>query len=271
MKLCWRFCVLFLWLSCFTTAKDLRDSGEFARKLGRSSEEMAPKFKQSHKLERFMQRTAGSGLSLSCTAYGNPNITWFKNEHPLMADAGEHYKLKKWSLVMDKLLIQDSGSYKCRLCNSVGCIEHTTRLTVLQPTIQAAPVIASNSPENQTVLINDHAHFECKVQQSGAQLPHIVWFKALPQVHNITAAEQGLQQSGSLQNPQDFTRMISSEDEPHMLHLGSVQLEDEGWYSCVAQNSVGRTVRSGYLKVLQQKLETTTITSTTSSSTTSAR
>lgn len=33
--------------------------------------------------------------------------------------------------MLEELLTQDSGNYTCTVCNSLGCIEHTTKVDVI--------------------------------------------------------------------------------------------------------------------------------------------
>lgn len=58
-----------------------------------------------------------------------PNITWTKNSKEIVRRMGKAI-IRKWAIFLEDLTPNDSGAYTCNLCNTHGCIEHTTNLLV---------------------------------------------------------------------------------------------------------------------------------------------
>lgn len=42
-------------------------------------------------------------------------------------------------------------------------------------------------------------------------------------------------------------------ENPEVLKLYNVTEKDEGWYTCIAQNTLGETFSSAYLRVVESK------------------
>lgn len=59
-----------------------------------------------------------------------PNITWTKDSNEIVRDNGE-VKIRKWAMVLEDLIVKDTGNYTCKVCNTHGCIEHSTHLQVV--------------------------------------------------------------------------------------------------------------------------------------------
>ena len=76
-------------------------------------------------------KPAGNTLRLKCPANGNPvpNITWYKNNEELNRTQGLLFN--KWTLRKDDTVIGDKGNYTCKICNPIGCIEHTINVDII--------------------------------------------------------------------------------------------------------------------------------------------
>lgn len=59
-----------------------------------------------------------------------PNITWYKNKGTPISRSYFKPSYGKWSLALDELTKADNGNYTCKICNELGCIEHTYTLQI---------------------------------------------------------------------------------------------------------------------------------------------
>ncbi|XP_034480747.1 fibroblast growth factor receptor homolog 2 [Drosophila innubila] len=220
----------------------------------------------SQPLEPLVQRSSGGMFQLSCSPASTPpwlNISWYHNNSQLLD--GSRIRLKKLMLTVWQLQPEDAGDYRCRLCNSHGCTNsNSSRLKVITRQ-HTAPVLVPGYPHNVSVALEEHARFNCTLEDSQLQ-PQITWFRQL-QPGDINVLLQRLQKQSTLQDDNEVQTMITSKDEPQVLSLGSVEHEDAGWYICVAENQVGRTVAAAYLHVLAALSATTVATTTTTTTT----
>jgi len=94
-----------------------------------------PRFTQPAKMRRrVIARPVGSSIRLKCVASGNPrpDITWLKDNKPLMPHEIGENKKKKWTLNLKNLKPEDSGKYTCRVFNKVGEINATYKVEVIR-------------------------------------------------------------------------------------------------------------------------------------------
>ncbi|XP_073838880.1 breathless [Musca autumnalis] len=249
-------------------------------KVTNESGETPPEFKNPKKLIRQLHKPSGSSLQLLCPATGNPtpNITWTLNDTAIERHIGK-VTYKKWSIQMDDAITKDSGVYKCKICNVHGCIEHSIKITIFDR-LRSRPIISDKFPQNQTVLANSSATLECRVVSDLE--PYIVWLKyskknesieelekiaqnyAAKKIAQNFAANQNENETGDTvlpdrdpdkQNILNFGNVVVLDrdpDKPNILSFGNVTHDDEGWYSCVAASSLGHTVASAYLKVVDK-------------------
>ncbi|XP_011193707.1 fibroblast growth factor receptor homolog 1 [Zeugodacus cucurbitae] len=234
-------------------ANDVNDDTE-------AVEESPPRFKKADKLVRALHKPAGSTIQLACPAIGNPlpNITWTRsagdaNFTEIMRHIGK-VTYKKWLMQMDEVIAEDSGVYKCTLCNNLGCIEHSTKLTIMDR-LRSRPIHSDKFPQNQTVLTNSSAYFECRVVSDLE--PHIFWIKYKQKNESIENLERLFTKANTNTNgyqptAEDFIKLNGDPDRPNILRLLNVTHADEGWYTCVAANNLGEAVKSGYLHVVDK-------------------
>uniref|UniRef100_A0A8C9UKC7 Roundabout homolog 3 n=1 Tax=Spermophilus dauricus TaxID=99837 RepID=A0A8C9UKC7_SPEDA len=149
-----------------------------------------------------------------------PLVTWKKDSARLKEEEGR-ITIRGGKLMMSYTLKSDAGMYVCVASNMAGERESgAAELVVLErPSFLRRPV-------NQVVLVDAPVNFLCEAQ--GDPPPHLHWRK-----------EDGELPTGSRYE-------IRSD---HSLWIGRVSAEDEGTYTCVAENSVGRVEASGSLSV----------------------
>ena len=62
---------------------------------------------------------------LNCSARGLPEplITWTKNDEPLDLDNARFQLLENGSLLIQDVMINDTGDYKCNATNELGFLQ----------------------------------------------------------------------------------------------------------------------------------------------------
>ncbi|CAK1593714.1 unnamed protein product [Parnassius mnemosyne] len=213
----------------------------------------APKFKHPSKMFNMDMKPAGSSIRLKCAADGNPtpNITWFKNNGTPITRTYFQPSYGKWSMTLDELTKADNGNYTCLVCNELGCINHTVILHI-QERLYAKPVL-TQGVVNQTKLVGETAKFSCKFLSDLHPYVYWMFFTNDEYNYNITIdTNDGVAQESVVHY--DTTKVMPSEDtsdKPEQLTIFNVTKEDEGWYVCVAVNSLGNTTAKGYLSVVE--------------------
>ncbi|KAK0404394.1 hypothetical protein QR680_017436 [Steinernema hermaphroditum] len=116
----------------------------------------------------------------------------------------------------------DKGIYVCRASNEAGDAESTVEFVVLEP-----PRITGSSYRQQTTATNESVALDCHVL--GTPTPNIVWhFDGLP----LVAGEN-----------------VEIVGEGQLLRIHGVAKHQEGRYTCVATNKVGKTEMDTFLDV----------------------
>ncbi|KAB0376659.1 hypothetical protein FD755_011103 [Muntiacus reevesi] len=140
--------------------------------------------------------------------------------HPELKEEEGRITIRGGKLMMSHTFKSDAGMYVCVASNMAGERESgAAKLVVLErPSFLSRPV-------NQVVLAGAPVDFPCEVQ--GDPPPHLRWRK-----------EDGELPTGRYEIQND-----------HSLRIGRVSAEDQGTYTCVAENSVGRAEASGSLIV----------------------
>uniref|UniRef100_A0A1I8NXE3 receptor protein-tyrosine kinase n=2 Tax=Stomoxys calcitrans TaxID=35570 RepID=A0A1I8NXE3_STOCA len=226
---------------------------EYENKSINDIEERPPEFKNTKKLIKQLHKPAGSSIQLSCPATGNPmpNITWTQNDTEIERHIGK-VTYKKWSIQMDDAITKDSGVYKCKICNKLGCIEHATKITIFDR-LRSRPIISDKFPQNQTVVANSSSSLECRVVSDLE--PYIFWLKYSKKNESIEKLEKLAQNYAVHEISNKTTDVVVMErdpDKPNILSFVNTTHDDEGWYTCVAASSLGQTVASAYLKVVDK-------------------
>ncbi|XP_012526054.2 fibroblast growth factor receptor homolog 1 [Monomorium pharaonis] len=200
--------------------------------------ESPPAFNTTNDLIDVVVKPAGSMVRLRCPSVGNPkpNITWLKNNEEPKRDLGVAVQTK-WSLRLEDLITKDSGNYTCIVCNYLGCIDHTFKVQIIE-TLPHRPIL-TRAPRNTTELIGNNVTFICQVLSDAHR--HLEWyhgqhtsFDTVNKTNDSLRVEAGMDS----ENPEELT-------------LYNVTEKDEGWYTCIAQNTLGETFSSAYLRVVE--------------------
>ncbi|XP_063059336.1 roundabout homolog 3 [Engraulis encrasicolus] len=165
---------------------------------------------------------AGEPAVMECIpprGHPEPTISWKKN-NVRVNDRDERITVRGGKLMISNTRKSDAGMYVCVGTNMVGERDSDPAELVVfeRPMFVRRPV-------NQAVLADDTVDFLCEVQ--GDPTPTIRWRK----------------DEGELPRGRSEIRSDSS------LRLTQVRAEDEGTYTCVSENSVGKTEASGTLQV----------------------
>lgn len=201
----------------------------------------APFFTQNPR-PQLVVRPAGSEVSLKCQSDGfpTPKITWLKGTLPPKRKSNKNITFHKWSMKLEEVTTADNGNYTCVVSNSEGSINYTFTLEI-QERISHKPIIRDGYPKNLTVYVGETARFECRFI-SDLQ-PFVRWvqhFKINDSYHD----EKGM----------PYIKTISSTDpnitNPQLLVLENTTYDEEGWYTCLAENSIGMAYRSVWLTIL---------------------
>ncbi|XP_045441431.1 roundabout homolog 3 [Pipistrellus kuhlii] len=148
-----------------------------------------------------------------------PSVTWKKGGAPVKEEEGR-ITIRGGKLMMSHTHKSDAGTYVCVASNMAGERESGPA----ELAVQERPSFLRR-PASQVVLAEAPAHFPCEVQ--GDPPPRLHWRR-----------EDGELPTGRYEIRSD-----------HSLWIGRVSAEDEGTYTCVAENSVGRAEASGSLSV----------------------
>ncbi|XP_030571499.1 fibroblast growth factor receptor homolog 2-like [Drosophila novamexicana] len=213
-------------------------------KLRHDAEERTLQLPQFTKpLNRLQHCVSGETLVLSCpnTAHPHANTTWtFKrggDYEPLQRDIGG-YKFRRWSLVMTNVISKNSAMYKCTVCNTLGCIEFEFSVSVVNRLRERAII---TNMYNKTALINTRVEVKCALKSEDE--PTVKWICV--KQHNYSRPLK----LDSLDR--DFMRIpLNTTVDRDWLLLKNVTHQDEGWYTCVASNSLGCVNASFYLHVV---------------------
>ncbi|XP_058467627.1 fibroblast growth factor receptor homolog 1-like isoform X2 [Malaya genurostris] len=192
-----------------------------------------PFFTKREHMVGLMPKPSGNMVRLRCPADGNPmpNITWTKDNQKIVRSMGS-VKYAKWSIVLEDLVPKDSGAYTCNVCNDFGCVSFTTKLEV-KDRVNHKPII-TKSLTNITAVAGSNVSMECKVLSDLTKIIQWVKFKGF------------CTECAFIKNKK------RDSDNPEVLSLENVTHADEGWYTCVAANTLGASYESAYLRVVDE-------------------
>ncbi|XP_061869889.1 roundabout homolog 3 [Colius striatus] len=165
---------------------------------------------------------AGEPAVLECVpprGHPEPSVSW-KKDGARLSDKDERLTIRGGKLMLATTRKSDAGVYVCVATNVVGERDsEPAELVVFE-----RPAFGKR-PLNQAVLVEGTVEFPCEVV--GDPRPAARWRK-----------EEGEMPAGRWEVLPDNT-----------LRISRLQPEDEGTYTCVADNSVGRSEASGTLTV----------------------
>ncbi|XP_055917180.1 roundabout homolog 2 [Eupeodes corollae] len=168
----------------------------------------------------------GETALLECAAprgIPEPIVTWKKGGQKLDLDGNKRIRIVDGgNLAIQEARQSDEGQYQCVAKNPVGVRESVAAILK----VHVKPFII-RGPHNQVVLEGSSVTFSCRV--GGDPMPDVLWLR--------TAS------GGNM--PLDRVHVL----EDRSLRLERVTLEDEGEYSCEADNVVGSISAVGTLTV----------------------
>ncbi|VVC34534.1 Hypothetical protein CINCED_3A024063 [Cinara cedri] len=172
-------------------------------------------------------------LTWSCEAFGVPDVTykWFKNGKPLEIEKLDSSDQMRYSIQDNVLTIRflkddkDSGMYQCQASNTLKTRYSSAQLKVLRisPSFKKKPVkseIYGAEGKNLTIECNPEA----------APKPKFTWKK-----------------DGNIIGSGGKHRILDNGN----LVINPVRKDDEGIYTCIAQNIVGNDESHGKLIVMR--------------------
>uniref|UniRef100_F7B099 Fibroblast growth factor receptor n=1 Tax=Callithrix jacchus TaxID=9483 RepID=F7B099_CALJA len=221
--------------------KSLRDSSN-----GHIYPQQAPYWTHPQRMEKKLHAVpAGNTVKFRCPAAGNPTptIRWLKDGQAFHGEnriGGIRLRHQHWSLVMESVVPSDRGTYTCLVENSVGSIQYSYLLDVLERSPHR-PILQAGLPANTTAVVGSDVELLCKVY-SDAQ-PHIQWLKHIV-INGSSFGADGF----------PYVQVLKTADinssEVEVLYLRNVSAEDAGEYTCLAGNSIGLSYQSAWLTVL---------------------
>ncbi|XP_077361947.1 roundabout homolog 3 isoform X2 [Festucalex cinctus] len=165
---------------------------------------------------------AGEPAVMECIpprGHPEPTISWKRN-NVQVNDRDERITIRGGKLMISNTRKSDAGMYVCVGTNMVGEKDSDpAELVVFE-----RPVF-TKQPVNQVVLADDTVDFFCEVH--GDPTPTVRWRR-----------EEGELPRGRYEIRSD-----------NSLHLKQVRAEDEGTYTCVSENSVGKAEAAATLQV----------------------
>ncbi|XP_070490745.1 fibroblast growth factor receptor homolog 1-like isoform X2 [Chironomus tepperi] len=197
--------------------------------------EYAPYFTNKNALLNIVLRPSGNMIKLKCPAKGNPEPKWewIKNGTPIERKLG-HVQYNKMAITLEDLIPADSGNYTCIICNKLDCINFTSKVEVSER-VNHAPIFKTVLT-NKTVVIGENVTFEVEIHSDLHR--SINWIKGV-------CADQEPNCNGT-----KFP-VKHDDEQSETLRLENVTYADEGWYTCIAANSLGSTHASAYLQVVE--------------------
>ncbi|CAL7937733.1 unnamed protein product [Xylocopa violacea] len=213
-----------------------KSENETVEEHNNTASEQAPFFTKKEEMVTVVRKPAGNTLRLRCPSFGQPmpNITWFKNNEEPKRRLGT-VVMTKWNFRLEDLVPEDSSNYTCVVCNELGCINHTFKVEIVE-TVRHRPLLTI-PPKNTTVLVGGNVTMTCDVLSYAHR--HLEWYRGYhTSFDTVNETNQSLRVEGE------------GAENPEVLQLYNVTMKDEGWYTCIAQNALGETFSSAYLRVV---------------------
>ncbi|XP_047646555.1 myosin light chain kinase, smooth muscle isoform X2 [Phacochoerus africanus] len=174
-------------------------------------------------------------VKFKCEVSGvpKPEVTWFLDGAPVRRRegtfevyeaGGSHY------LCLPRARARDSGNYSCTATNIRGQVSCTWTLLVKRLAVTEAPPSFSSVLKDCAVVEGQDFVLQCSVQ--GTPLPQITWLlNGQPIQYARSTCEAGVAE----------------------LHIQDALPEDNGTYTCLAENTLGRVSCSARVTVHEKK------------------
>ncbi|XP_022908169.1 neuroglian isoform X2 [Onthophagus taurus] len=171
----------------------------------------------------FINAAEGETVAFRCAAKGLPvpEIKWIHNGKPIaQAPYNPRRKVNPNSIVIENLIKNDTGNYGCNATNSLGYVYKDVYINVLA----LAPEI-TQGPQDDEAVDGKAVNITCRV--FGAPKPAVKWIR------------NGEELTGG-----KFKVMTNGD-----LFISSVQFDDNGEYTCYAENKFGNANASAKFTV----------------------
>ncbi|XP_065204985.1 fibroblast growth factor receptor 1-like isoform X2 [Planococcus citri] len=208
--------------------------------------ECAPQFSNnltSGAIREFSELKENAEQEFICPqAYGNPtpNITWYKNNIRL------NESKSRWTVYSLKF-DQDQGNYTCVVCNGLGCIKHTFRVSIKREDLRI-----DDGPKNATKKIGEKYELKCQHNaplDKPNGLPRIEWFYGTSDPVDPDKGPND-DQYKTRQDNETTRALVTSTPEVY------IKSENQtGWYTCGVITREKPVYKSAFLKVEPKDVE----------------
>ncbi|KAM7449111.1 Fibroblast growth factorreceptor 3 [Porites harrisoni] len=203
----------------------------------------------------------GDTIELDCSvaSQSNTEISWFKYGAPLrdITYRRTDGQSKSGKLLLDDLLLADSGNYTCSVNNTLGKINKTFALCVYESS-SSHPIIKKSSMSNKTAVFGSEVIFHCHVASDS--VTYVRWyFKGKTVETNTSSNSTSRKEFVRITNvlPVKVLSIVNSDNNGHryrgeaMFVVQNISFKDEGEYICEAFNERGKTKCGAFLEVIK--------------------
>ena len=215
------------------------------------------------KKPRFVAWPASADMILRCPADGEPPLKyqWFKDgkvlNHRRRLDP--KFNSTRWYLRIRTAVPSDNGFYQCVVSNRLGSISHKIKLTVIEKG-PVRPVLSAQFPVNKTAQVGDNVSFQCIELFSPILTDYkwLHWNRLPPSYPDLGFGDDPLLFNSTYYtviNPVHYHSFSVQKAEGKYggrVLLTNVTKEDEGMYTCLISNHVGKGWKSAFLRVLNE-------------------
>lgn len=178
--------------------------------------------------------TEDESFKLVCNVSGEPKptITWFKNnkEIPLDNRVTTTFDGHVSTLSFNKVALDDAGNYKCQIKNEHGSVESSADVAVEKK--KRIPEVIDGM-KNVDSTEGGTAKFEVEI--TGYPSANVDWYH----------------RKNKIKDSDKFT--IEKLGDIHALNIKNVNLDDSGFYRCVARNEAGEVEVQAKLNVAEKE------------------
>nr|XP_056717065.1 myosin light chain kinase, smooth muscle isoform X2 [Euleptes europaea] len=214
--------------------KELEDNVELkknAAEVKRETQGILPQFESRPESQEILE---GEEVTFKCKVSGKPkaNVEWFKEGAQL--EAGDRVQIYEEDgihcLCLKKTILENSGSYCCTASNVRGQTSTRWMLTVRRPKLKEVAPHFSSVLKSCSVCEGQDFVLQCSVE--GTPVPQITWLlKDRPIQYAHSIFEDGIAK----------------------LTVQDALPEDDGIYTCLAENSAGMASCSAQVTVKAEK------------------
>ncbi|XP_043222345.1 fibroblast growth factor receptor 2-like isoform X1 [Amphibalanus amphitrite] len=217
-----------------------------------TGEQTKPYFANKDELRRMQAVPLGDPVTICCHIKGSPapEIQWLYNGRPLSESSHtvSHVEVGRYSLFVPSMRQYDNGNYTCVGRNGLGEVSHMTYLEANDAAVLVMPCIEEGYPLNVTAFIGENATFDCLGSWDWEM--DLFWvFSENNTVHVRDLADMDRLNRQAINEKQDGGRFDISTKQRLVIH--NVTLNDTGFYTCIAYNTLAKAHARAYLTVLE--------------------